>query len=117
MVSSQALAMMRRQANKALVDTAIISRWTVASGPYAEETYAAVGTVSCRLLPRERLDLSGVVAMREQSSSYYKLILPWNADIQDGDRVEIASLEYEVKQLDTLRSDRTDKQAQVVQLG
>lgn len=119
-VQSQSLAMIRRRLNTFLDGTAIIQTNTPgSSGPgYPTDNFSASGTVSCRLLPLSRTTQSAdLIALSEEGRTYYTLIIPYTASIEDGNRVVVAGITYEVKQVDTERTDKADKQAMVVKFG
>lgn len=92
-------ALMRAEVAQTLPGTAVIQRMTMGTGLYGGETWAAVGTVAARLDPYNRQDSSGQVSMMEAGRSYYQLTLPYDADLQDGDRVSIDNVIYEAVQV------------------
>lgn len=73
-----------------------------------ESTAGTVGTaVACRVDPyTNRTDNVGMVAGRESNRAYFMLTLPWNATIDDGDRVVFGSDTLQVLQLFNVHSDR-----------
>lgn len=85
-----------------LPGTAIITRDSAgtvnAFGEYVEST-SAVGTVSCRIDPFNRVDSKGMVAERDVTKSYYRLTVPYDTDIAVNDVITISSTDYEVLQL------------------
>lgn len=119
-MDSQTLARVRAQVSSLLNDTCTILRAmpTVDSSGYPAENFGtAVANAPCRLLPRNLRDNKGVVADKEQGRSYYTLVLAYDADLRDGDRVQVGTVTYEVVQIDTDRSDHTDKQAILARFG
>jgi hypothetical protein len=110
-LTSDELTAMRADVLETLFDTCNILRPTtsVDSHYFADESSAGtVGTaVACRLDPyTNRNDSSGMVADREANRAYFMLTLPWNATIDDGDRVVFGSDTLQVLQLYNVHSDR-----------
>lgn len=118
-LSAQQLARMRRIKGQFQTDTAIIQRSTPGGDEtgYYTDSFAAVGTVDCRLLPMNRQQMMQMVAAQEKGRSYYTASLPYAADIRDGDRVAVGSVTYEVVRIETDRTDKTDKQVVLAKFG
>jgi SPP1 family predicted phage head-tail adaptor len=76
-----------------------------------------VATVNCRLNMQKRQDMNGVVAAQDKGRSFNTLVVAYNVDIQDGDRVTVGGVVYEINQVDVNRTDRADKQATVSRIG
>jgi head-tail adaptor len=120
-LQGQQLAALRRQTTRFLKDTCTIERPLMAQDAYghAVTSFTAVASgVACRMITEGRTrDRDGTVAGAEMQTMRYRLIVAWNTDIRDGDRVQYNSETYEITQLDDARSDKTDRQAIVARLG
>lgn len=98
-------AKMRADVLKMLPDTAVIQAGTVLSGTGGRwtEDYAPVtdGTVACRLDPMNSAgDRLGVDQSQETLDVQYQLTVPYDAPLNDNNRVVINGNTYEVLQLD-----------------
>lgn len=115
MFPADELARARADMLDTLPGTAIVQRETVTVDDYGHGSaaWAAVGTSVCRLDPYTRQDSAGMVAQREANRSYYALTLPYDATIDDGDRVSIGGVTYEVLQLHAAQSWALTKRATV----
>lgn len=96
MLSPADLASMRATAEQALPGTAVIHSGTLTSdggGGYSE-SFAAAGTVSCRVAP-----ISG--AEREEggrisADSEYVITLPAETAVETDDQIQVAGITYNV---------------------
>jgi hypothetical protein len=109
MLTSDELTAARADVLETLPDTCTILRpsTSVDSHYFADESSAGtIGTaVACRLDPfTQRNDASGMVAAREANRAYFMLTLPWNATIDDGDRVVTNGETLQVLQLFNVHS-------------
>jgi hypothetical protein len=104
-----------------LPGTAIIQRATEANDGYGEavKTWAAVGTVVCRIDPIGSMRTSGgnLIALQEKGKAYYQFSTIWDADMNDGDRVVSGGLTYELIQLHENHDLRAVKRAILVRVG
>lgn len=117
MLTDQELAQLRADVLETLPETCMILRPSASADTYghADPTYGtAVVSVRCRLDPEYRRGNGELVAGREANRSYFTLSLPYDADLRDGDRVVIASGNYEVWQLHGTQTMRAVKRAVVV---
>lgn len=111
-------AFIRRVLQKYLTDSCTIQRATTAADVYghAVETWETVATVGCRILPLQRTRES-LIAEQEKGRTFYTLVVPYNTDLRDGDRVVSGGVTYQVIQVDGNRTDDADKQAVIVRVG
>lgn len=119
MLSADELADLRVEALGLLPGTAIILRPTstvTASGAWSETTSAA-GTVAARLDPYQMTTGEQVIALQERGRAWYRLTLPWDADLRDGDRVSVADVTYELVQVHADHDQRIVRRAIVSKLG
>ncbi len=81
--------------------TAIIKRDSGGTNSFSEyvESYAANGTVSCRLDPLQKFDSQQVVGERDASRNWYRLTLPNDVDVQSDDLITVGGVDYSVIQL------------------
>lgn len=96
MLNAADLASMRATAEQALPGTAIIQSGTLVSdgGGGQTETFAASGTVSCRVAPaagNEREEGDRIVA-----DSQYVITLPADTTVETDDRIVVAGITYNV---------------------
>jgi SPP1 family predicted phage head-tail adaptor len=105
----------RRVLQNYLLDTCTIQRATTAADAYghAVETWAAVATVVCRILQLQRT-LGSLIAEQEKGRTFYTLVVPYSADLRDGDRIVSGGVTYQVIQVDLSRTQYADKQAVIV---
>lgn len=112
MLTSAELTAARADVLETLPDTCNILRPSTSTDShyFADETANAgtVGTaVACRLDPyTNRTDNQGMVAGREANRAYFMLTLPYDATIDDGDRVVVGADMLQILQLYSVHSDR-----------
>lgn len=63
------------------------------------KTWATFSPIRCRLLPLKQRSNEGVIAEREANKSQMRLILPLDADVQNGDRARIGETTYEIVEI------------------
>ena len=90
---------MRAIAEEALPGTAVIQSGTLASdggGGYTE-TFAAAGTVSCRVAPvTSRGGAEGEVGGRIEQDAEYIITLPAATSVETDDRIVVGAITYNV---------------------
>ena len=97
MLTSAELAQARADAAETLVDSATIKRSTpVNTYGIADDSFATVTTVACRIDPMSNRVGEPYAGEREAARTYFILTLPYDTTINDGDRVTINSEDYEV---------------------
>lgn len=119
-MDSQTLARIRAELQTRLTETCTILRAapTVDDAGYTSDNFGtAAEDVPCRLIPLNRRDRQNIRATQEIGRSYYRLVMPHDVDVRDGDRVTLGTVTYEVLQIDGDRTDRTDKQATIARFG
>lgn len=60
------------------------------------KSWATLSPVRCRVLPLKQRSNENVTAEREAGKSQYRLIVPPDADVQNGDRARIDAVIYEI---------------------
>lgn len=58
------------------------------------ENWSQVGTYPCRLMPERDRRLQQVIGEKDTLEVYYRLTLPYNADLRAGDRVTLDGNTY-----------------------
>lgn len=119
-MDAQTLARIRAQVEGKLTESCTILRAapTVDDAGYIAEDFGTAATgVACRLIPLNRRDRQNIRATQEIGRSYYRLVMPYDADVRDGDRVALGTVTYEVLQIDGDRTDRADKQVMIARFG
>lgn len=121
MLTAAELAAAREDVLETLVSTCVIERYGAGTAGTAygmvEQTWSAVGTVSCRVDPfTSRSDMQGVTAQRESMASYHIASFEWDEDIQPGDRVVFEGSTMEVETLWKDHSYRVLRRAILVQV-
>lgn len=114
MLTDRELTQLRADMVELLPGTAVISRYTssVDSAGVAAQTFAAVGTVICRVDPASGNDVRrGVLAGREATTTFFQLTLEWDADIAEGDRVTFGGETMEITLLHDLHEKRAVRRA------
>lgn len=98
MLSDAEIGAMRREVAASLPDTATIQRW---NGQWNQ--WQAVGTAPCRTMPRRSVtrDVNGDL----QGITLWHILLPWNADVRIGDRLDVDDTTYAVTGSDAGRSE------------
>jgi hypothetical protein len=119
-MDSQTLARIRAELGLKLTESCTVLRPapTVDDAGYTSDNFGtAVTGVACRLIPLNRRDRQDVKATQEIGRTYYRLVMPYDTDVRDGDRVALGTVTYEVLQIDGDRTDRVDKQATIARFG
>lgn len=81
---------------------------------YAEEGWGtAVVSIACRFDPDTTRKDVETVADREAHIARYIVTLPYDADIQDGDRLAFSGKTYEVLQIHDVHSDHASRRLRV----
>ena len=107
MLSANELADLRATMLDLLPSTCDIQYATVTTNDYGNtsETWANAATaVACRIDPYSRQDNSGLSSLREANTLYFQITLPYNANIQNGDRIIYSGGTVEVLQLHKVHS-------------
>jgi hypothetical protein len=108
MLTADELNQLRADVMETMPGTAVIKRLPSASatpdtsGFIDTENFVAIGTVVCRLDPADQNDmLRGVInqGSREAMKVFFVLTVPWNTNIDAGDRLVVAGKNYELKSL------------------
>ncbi len=73
--------------------------------------------LACRILPLNDKGRDFVVGDGEEGRSYFRLIVPYDTDLRDGDRVEMNGDTYEIQQIEDAHTDATDKRARLMRIG
>ena len=117
--TSQQLAMIRRETAKFLKDTCTLKRPVDARDEIggSGNEFATVTTLACRILPLNDKGRDFQVGEGEQGRSYFRLIVPYDSDVRDGDQIEFGSDTYEVQQIEEVHTDNTDVRARLMRLG
>jgi hypothetical protein len=112
------IAQMRLRVERYLTDRCDIRRFNVVTsgaGHTAEIPSVVQGDVKCRVLPmkRQATDFTGE---QEMGKNFFRLAVPYDTDLRDGDQVEIGGVVYEVMELNDARTDATDLQATIARV-
>lgn len=110
MLSAAELAELRSTMLDLLPSTCDIQYSTATTNDYGNTTHTwlnAATAVMCRVDPFNRQDSSGVFADREANTLYFQITLPYNANIQNGDRIIYSGGTVEVLQLYSNHSQNT----------
>lgn len=115
MFSAKELADLRNDLLDLMPDTCRIERPAyVNTDGYAEESWGtAVASVKCRFDPDTTRKDVETVADREAHLARYIVTLPYNADIQDGDRLAFSGKTYEVLQIHETHSNHASRRLRV----
>jgi SPP1 family predicted phage head-tail adaptor len=111
---------MRRAVARYLNESCEIQRAGTAADAYGHsvETWGTVATVNCRILPLQRvMGYHGIIATQEKGRVFYGLVVAYDADLRDGDRVVSGGVTYQVIQVNQSRSDAADQRAVIVRVG
>lgn len=121
MITDGELTQLRSDVLETLLTTCTILRASATvDGNYlpGESWGTAAAGVRCRLDPyTNRQDSAGLVGGREANRSYFQLTLPWDADVDDGDRIAIDSATYELVLLHATHSGRVVKRATLAKVA
>lgn len=100
------ISRMRSDVANMMPGTAYILRMTPGAGLYGGYTgsVGTAGTVSVRLDRLSRQDSQGIIADAEVGKTYYRVTLPYNADLRDGDDLEVNSVVFRVLQVSHAQS-------------
>ena len=98
MLTAAELADMRTVQAQAMAGTAVISRKTLASDGMGgfTETWAASGTVTCRVWPATESGAESLIADRITESDAWVITVPYATDITAKDRVVADGRTFEV---------------------
>jgi head-tail adaptor len=72
---------------------------TINAAGLSVTSWATLSPVHCRLLPLKQRSNLNEVAEREAGKAQYKLILPADADVKNGDRVRVNDTIYEITEV------------------
>lgn len=120
MLNTNELAALRTDILATLPDTCTIQRASITtnSAGHSAQTWAASSSgVACRIDPYQRQDSTGMVGQQEKQRAWYRLTVPYDTDLQDGDRIIYSSDTYEVIQLHDDHSLRAVRRAVIAKLG
>lgn len=98
MLTAAELAEMRSVQDEAMAASCVISRKTLVSDGMGgfTETWAASGTVSCRVWPATESGAESLIADRITESDAWVITVPYNTDITAKDRVVADGRTFEV---------------------
>lgn len=115
MLTSRELADLRNDILDLLPDTCRIERMTVTNtNGYAEESWGtAVASIACRFDPDTSRKETEVAGAQEAHLIRYIVTLPYNANVQDGDRFVYQGSTYEMLQLHDVHSNNASKRVKV----
>lgn len=116
---NRTIALMRQRVERTMTDRCDIRRMsatTSGAGHVAEIPSIVRADVKCRVLPVSRRRGEDVAGDMEMGANYFRLVLPYDTDLRDGDQVEINGVVYEVKDLNDSRTDATDLQATIARI-
>lgn len=121
MLNANELAALRTDILATLPDTCTIQRASITtnSAGHSAQTWAASSSgVACRIdpIPRTQGD-NGMVGQQEKQRAWYRLTVPYDTDLQDGDRIIYSSDTYEVLQLHDDHSLRAVRRAVIAKIG
>jgi hypothetical protein len=117
-LSPSELAQLRSDLTDLLPDTCRIERATITkSGAYDVETWGtAVASVACRVDPDNLRQNEDIVGEREAGITRYIVTVPYNTDVQDGDRLVHGGNTYEITMLHDNHSARMARRLRVSQI-
>lgn len=92
-----------------------ISAVTNGAGHSAEIPSIVRADVKCRVMPMKRQGAE-ITGEQEVGLNYFRLAVPYDTDLRDGDQVEINGAVYEVLDLNDSRTDATDLQATIARV-
>lgn len=110
---------MRGRVERYLTDRCDIRRMSVVTsgaGHSAEIPSVVRSDVKCRVLPISKRRGEDVTGDQEMGTNFFRLAVPYDTDLRDGDQVEINGVVYEVMDLNDSRTDATDKQATIARI-
>jgi head-tail adaptor len=118
MLTDAELAQLRSDIGELLPDTCQIQRSTDTTDDHGNvsEGWTTVATTSCRLDPFFRMASPNPVAAQEKMRNSYRLTIPYDADLRDGDRVLVGGDVYELVELHDDHSDRAVRWGMVTKL-
>lgn len=119
MITASELSWMRTEQNRALPGTAVIERATLTSdgmGGYTE-TWAAVGTVSGRLMPRDAQSQEMLAGGEITSLQRWWMTLPHGTDVKEQDRISWNGRTFEVIGVGNDESYQTAVRCEVMSLN
>lgn len=93
-----------------------ISAVTSGAGHSAEIPSIIQADVKCRVMPISKRRGEDVIGDQEMGANYFRLAVPYDTDLRDGDQVVIGDVVYEVKDLNDSRTDATDLQATIARV-
>lgn len=121
MIPRQVLAALRAKTAEWLTDTCVLKRPRATKDEYGFSGLDDYSTVDlnlpCRVLPQRDRNRDGLVGESEMGRAYFRLIVPYSTDLQDGDKVEFQGATYEIQQIEDAHTSNTDKRARMVRLG
>jgi len=88
---------------------------TSGAGYSAEIPTVVAADVKCRVLPMKK-QAGEVTGGQEMGKNFFRLAVPYDTDLRDGDQVEINGTIYEVMELNDVRTDATDLQATIARV-
>lgn len=121
MISPQLLAILRAKTAAFLTDTCVLKRPQKATDEFGFsglEAYSPVERrLQCRILPLRDRSSQDLVGESEMGRTYFRLIVPYDTDLLDGDQIEHNGATYEIQQVEDAHTSHTDRRARIVRLG
>lgn len=120
MIGAGEIEYMRETIEDALPGTAVIHAVTTTSDGLggATEAWAAAGTVSCRLSPRQSTrGTEGVRGDQISAVNDWIVTLPWGSTVTEANRLVIDSETYEVTRCRSPRSWQFDMRVEAVKVA
>ncbi len=121
MVSSRTIKQVQKRLAKYLPDRCAIEREETAQdeiGGVTKSWVEVASFVPCRILPQMGRDSSGMVAGLEEGRVYFRLIIPHDTTVEDGDRVKMADgVVYEIILVDDAWTQRAFKALTLARFG
>lgn len=121
MVSSRTIKQVQKRLAKYLPDRCAIEREVTTQdeiGGVVKAWIEVASFVSCRMLPQTGRDSKGMVAGMEEGRAYFRLIVPHDTPVEDGDRVKMADgVVYEIILVDDAWTQRAFKALTLARFG
>lgn len=119
-ISSRTIKRIQQRVTGMLTDSCAIQRETATQDDMGGVTKAWLDVASfvpCRILPYQSRDFKGMVAGMEEGRVYFRIIIPHDATVEDGDRVNMAGTLYEIILVDDAWSQKAFKALVVARFG
>lgn len=99
LLSAAEITDMRSEQDGTMPDSVVVHRYTTVSDGMGgnTETWAAVGTVTCRLAPAGRAGAEGLITERLTAADPWAITVPQGTTIYERDRLVIGARTFEVE--------------------